>query len=286
MRIVERTIQGPHGAILLKDTGGEGLPLVMLHGSGSSSEVFARQLESPTLAGHRLVALDLPGHGRSADAEHPEEAYTVRGLAETVATVLERLRIGNCAVFGWSLGGHVAIELAARLTTVRGLFLVGTPPVTRGPLGLLRAFQAHWDLLLASKVTYTHKDAVRFERLCFDDTGHPAFLAAIERADGRMRSVFLKSLMRGDGTDQKRFVETTDIPVAVLNGATDPFVRLGYMQSVAYSHLWRQRCHVIPGVGHTPFWYGAELVNPLLAAFARDVAQAVPARRSRTIRVA
>lgn len=286
MRIVEKTIYGPYGAVRLKDAAGDGLPIVMLHGSGSSSEVFARQLESPVLANHRLVALDLPGHGGSADAEHPEEAYTVRGLAETVATALERLRVDNCVVFGWSLGGHVAIELAARLATVRGLFLMGTPPVARGPLGLLRAFQAHWDLLLASKVTYTHKDAVRFERLCFDDTGDPAFLAAIERADGRLRSVFLKSLMRGEGTDQKRFVETTDIPVAVLNGAADPFVRLGYMESVAYSHLWRGRCHVIPGVGHTPFWYGAELVNPLLAAFTRDVAQEILARRGHATRVA
>ena len=79
-------------------------------------------------------------------------------------------------VYGWSLGGHIGIELMKSHPAVAGMMLTGTPPVSPGPLGVLRGFHANWDLLLASKRNYTARDAERFLHLCFGESAVPAFL--------------------------------------------------------------------------------------------------------------
>jgi len=44
-----------------------------------------------------------------------------------------------------------------------------------------------------------------------------------------------------------------------------------YLQGVAYRHLWEGTVHVLPGVGHAPFWQAPEPFNQLLARFLADV---------------
>jgi pimeloyl-ACP methyl ester carboxylesterase len=271
MPVVDKTIQTRHAEIRLSETSGKGLPILMLHGSGGARQMFAKQLSSPLAEVHRMVAIDLPGHGQSSDAFDPAATYTISGLAAAVADVLDQLGIKRALVYGWSLGGHVAMELTASHPAVAGLMLTGAPPVARGPLGLLRGFHTHWDLLLASKRSYSERDAERFEQLCFGGGADPAFLDMIRRADGRVRTNVFKSMMLGAGADQKRVVENADVPVAMVNGADDPFVRLGYVAGLSYRTLWDGRCHVIAGAGHAPFWTAAEIFNPLLFRFVRHV---------------
>jgi pimeloyl-ACP methyl ester carboxylesterase len=242
----------------------------MLHGSGASRRVFDKQLRGPLADVHRMIAIDLPGHGDSSDAYEPAAAYTIGGFAAAAADVLDELGIARVVVYGWSLGGHVAIELMSSHRAVAGVMLTGTPPISRGPLGMLRGFHANWDLLLASKRTYTERDVQRFAKLCFGDEVDPALLDNIRRADGRARANLAKSMMRGEGADQRRAVENATVPVAVVNGGADPFVRLNYIAGLSYASLW-DRCHEIEGAGHAPFWERPDAFNPLLNRFVRAV---------------
>ncbi|TIS56761.1 alpha/beta hydrolase [Mesorhizobium sp.] len=271
MSVFDRTIRTPQADLRLSQSSGSGIPIVMIHGSGSSRAVFARQFESPLADTHRLIAFDLPGHGQSSDAHDPTTAYTVAGLAQCAAHVLDLLEIGHAIIFGWSLGGHVAIELASFHRAVNGLMLTGAPPVSKGPFGMLRGFHAHWDMLLASKRVYSERDAERFETLCFGDTADPSFRHAILRTDGRLRAAVTRSLISGKGADQKQVVEQATFPVAIVNGENDPFVRLSYFETLAYGSLW-EHCHVVPDTGHAPFWERPDLFNPLLSRFAETVA--------------
>lgn len=284
MSISDRTFRTPQADLRLSQSSGSGMPIVMIHGSGSSRAVFARQFDSPLADVHRLIAFDLPGHGESSDARDPATAYTITGLAQTTARLLDALGIDRAIIFGWSLGGHVAIELASFHHAVSGLVLTGAPPVSRGPLGMLRGFHANWDMLLASKKVYSERDVERFEALCFGDTASPSFREAIRRTDGRLRAGVARSMFAGGGADQKQVVEHASFPVAVINGEHDPLVRLSYFETVAYASLWEQ-CHVISGAGHAPFWEQPELFNPLLSRFAEAVVKqsaARPASRTQT----
>src|ERR1700733_10282688 len=112
-------IEAPNGAMAVHESAGQGPPMVLIHGNSSSSRVFLRQLDGPLGRRFRLIAVDLPGHGESEDAREPS-AYSLPGHARAVRAVVEALGIYEAHFVGWSLGGHVALEMAPDLRAARG----------------------------------------------------------------------------------------------------------------------------------------------------------------------
>lgn len=255
--------------IAVRDSGGDGVPLVLIHGSGTASDVFANQMSGPLAESHRIISFDLPGHGASSNAAAPAQDYTLRGLANTTTAVLDALGLDRVSLYGWSLGGHIALELMdrdpGRLT---GVMISGAPPVGHGALSLLRGFRARWDMLLASKETFSTHEADRFERLCLGSAADGTFLPTILRADGRMRPIVNRSMMRGEGADQRRIVEASPLPLAVVAGAEDPIPRLSYLAGLDYANLWEGQVHVIADTAHAPFLEAPNAFNALLHRFA------------------
>src|ERR1019366_9619123 len=77
---------------------------------------------------YRCLALDLPGHGRSAPASN-HSIYSLPGYAATLAAFARALAAEDAVIVGWSLGGHTAIETAPSLPEAAGFLISGTPPV-------------------------------------------------------------------------------------------------------------------------------------------------------------
>jgi len=89
---------------------GPGTPLVLLHGGLGAIEMFGENL--PALAkGRRVIAVDLQGHGRTADIDRPLDA---RFMADDVAALVRHLALGRADVLGFSLGAGVALQTAIR----------------------------------------------------------------------------------------------------------------------------------------------------------------------------
>ncbi len=80
-------------------------------------------------AKHRFIAFDLPGNGQSSDAIDPRRSYALPGLADAVIELLHKLGVEEAIVFGWSLGGHIGMEMIPRFPGMRGLMICGAPPV-------------------------------------------------------------------------------------------------------------------------------------------------------------
>lgn len=99
-----------NGVRLRYVTAGEGRPLVLLHTLRTQLDMFQKMI--PELARHfRVYALDHPGHGYS---DIPDVDYRAEFFVSSVAGFLERLDIKDAVVAGESIGGSVALLLAAR----------------------------------------------------------------------------------------------------------------------------------------------------------------------------
>jgi pimeloyl-ACP methyl ester carboxylesterase len=88
---------------------GRGEPLLLVHGLGCSGADWALQVAA--LEPHyRIIVPDLPGSGHSAP---PRDQYTIAGFAVAMWKLMDHLKIARPNIVGFSLGGAVALEMAA-----------------------------------------------------------------------------------------------------------------------------------------------------------------------------
>lgn len=88
---------------------GTGRPLLLLHGWGVSSELFAPILDA-LQAGRRLIVPDLPGFGATPE---PDAPWSVHDYASWCIALLDRLGVETCDLIGHSNGGRIGIVMAA-----------------------------------------------------------------------------------------------------------------------------------------------------------------------------
>lgn len=112
---------------------GTGQALVFIHGNSLSSKSFEKQLEDPFLKKYNIAALDLPGHGDSPIAANPSKTYSVKGFVHDVSVFIESNFHESVILVGHSLGGHIALETAAMLPNIKGIFIFGAPPLGKPP---------------------------------------------------------------------------------------------------------------------------------------------------------
>ncbi len=89
---------------------GTGRPLLLLHGAYMTVGTMG-PIVSGLAATHRVIAVELQGHGHTADADRP---ITYEQMADDAAAVLRHLEVEQADVFGYSMGSGVALQLAIR----------------------------------------------------------------------------------------------------------------------------------------------------------------------------
>lgn len=157
------------------------MPLVMLHGLGDSAiRTFPPRITTGPLANTPLLFVDLPGFGESHfTTDHPA---TIARYADDVATLLAFLGVSRTAVFGHSMGGNVAIELAHR-NPQRVSRLVVAEPLLEASQSILAAGIA--KVSEEAYVNRRHSMLVRATSLQArrGDKAAAAFLEPLERAN-------------------------------------------------------------------------------------------------------
>lgn len=264
-------IDTAHGRLAWTQSRTDGPAILMIHGNSSGKAVFAGQFESAALSAYRLVAFDLPGHGDSADAAGPARSYTFAGYAEAARAVAEGLGLQRPVLFGWSLGGHVALEMVGAGFDATGVMISGTPPVKADLECLMQGFNIDPAAEnLTGKRDFTEADALAYATHTSSVNGvlDPAFLALCRRTDGRARETMFGSVVQGMALDEREIVATMTMPLAIVNGDSDPFIQAGYFDTLAYASLWEKGVVRLPGAGHAPFLQSPAGFDRLLAEFA------------------
>ncbi|MEL6287742.1 MAG: alpha/beta fold hydrolase [Pseudomonadota bacterium] len=249
---------------------GNKIPIVLLHSNSASSFPFAELIDALNGGGHAVIAVDFPGHGASEDARDPGETYSFPGYAAAVARVLAVLGVVDCHLLGWSLGGHVALEMMAASAKqgsapwsddgvldqpphVHGTLVCGTPPIRPSPEALIDAFSATPDMAFAGEEHLTPAQIDAYAELLVAPclSGDDMLRTMIARTDGRARKNMMANGLAGVGVDQVAALTDAPFPVAVVHGAHDPFVCQQYLNTL--SGLFEDRVHVAAQAAHAPF---------------------------------
>ncbi len=98
-----------NGLQMYYEVHGTGRPLVLLHGGLMTIDLSFGDIWPDLAASRQVIATELQGHGRTADIDRDLD---LRNLAGDVAALLDHLGIDQADVFGFSLGGGVALQLA------------------------------------------------------------------------------------------------------------------------------------------------------------------------------
>jgi 4,5:9,10-diseco-3-hydroxy-5,9,17-trioxoandrosta-1(10),2-diene-4-oate hydrolase len=258
--------------------GERGANLVLIHGIGGSVEVWRKQFEHLSLT-HHLLALDLPGCGRSAvPATYPPD--TLRLLAAAVRSVMQQVGMERAVLVGSSLGGAVALEFAARWPDmVTSLVLIGpagtTPDVawalrlmTLPGLGELlshpdRTRTAHAiRQCVADPTTVAEEDIDRAFALATLPGAQAAFLRLL-RTYASVRGIDRRELHRLQAT-----MRTIQAPTLLIWGAQDCILPVS-AALLALTHLPNASLIVRPASGHLVFIEEPAWFDQLVAEFAQ-----------------
>jgi pimeloyl-ACP methyl ester carboxylesterase len=109
-----------NGIKLYYEVQGTGHPLILLHGGLGATSMFGPNL--PALAkGRQVIAVDLQGHGRTADIDRP---ISPQLMADDIAALIKHLKLERPDVMGYSLGGGVATFVAIRHPELVGKLVI------------------------------------------------------------------------------------------------------------------------------------------------------------------
>lgn len=228
--------------------------LLLIHGFMGSATSWEEHV--PVLGvGHEIVAVDLPGHGRSAEPDDPSRASVERTAAD-LGALLVRLGTAPTAVVGYSLGARIALRLALDFPREVARLVLESPsagieePAERASrrasdetlaLGLLAAgldaFVDRWEAqpLFASQASLPpdRRELLRRERTA----NRPAGLAASLRGAGQ-----------GTMEPLGPRLANLSVPTLVLAGALDP---VGRRRAEAIASAVRgARLAIVPEAGH------------------------------------
>lgn len=236
-------VQGPPGAP----------PLLMLHSVGTSLHVWDLQAEALART-HRVIRMDLRGHGLTSPLG--QEA-SMAELAEDAFAVLDALGVTAAHVAGISIGGRIAMEMAAlRPDRVLSLFLLATalefaPPslwqarieavTTGGMAAVADGVMARWVV----DPTSPSSRALLSMLLATPPQGYAAAGAALR--DGRAESLLGK--LRG--------------PASIVVGELDQASPIAAAEAIRDA-IPGSTLHILPGVAHIPTFEAAEGVTAAL----------------------
>jgi pimeloyl-ACP methyl ester carboxylesterase len=228
---------------------------LLIHAAGSNAGMWRRQTEG-LAAAHSIVTPDLPGHGRSGGLDG---LPTIDAYAEFVERFVERLRLRPFVAVGRSMGGAIAMTLAARRPALlQGLVLVCTAPRFR----------------FAPEALAAHRDVVggRLPQQFTTETFSPATDVQLMReawmeqvkTDPRVR---LTDILACQAFDARDLLPRITVPTLVIAGCDDQVTPVALVEELARG-IAGARLEVIERAGHQLPLEQAERVNRLVSDFA------------------
>lgn len=245
-----------NGCTLWVKTSGAGVPVIHLHGSALGHENFATV--TPSLARHfRVIDFDMRGYGMS---ERPIQHYDMKVWADDAIGLLDELGIDRAHVHGVSMGGAIAIQLAATYPERVHRIVVNGTYAKNDYAGKLAqntriAIALHMGIDSRVLAEFIYSTGMAREALDRDDA--PLLIDSIQERFERnnRREVFVRACAALRDLDIRHFLPRIAAPTLVIGGQHDLIApwQMGPkgagMQYIC-DHVEHARRYVVKGAGH------------------------------------
>ncbi|WP_217168149.1 alpha/beta fold hydrolase [Streptomyces sp. AC512_CC834] len=238
-----------------------GLPVLLIHGHPFNRTLWAPQAAALTAAGHRFVAPDLRGYGRSGVSTGK---VLLADFADDLAALLDHLGIERAVVGGVSMGGQIAMEFQRRHPRrVRALVLSDTSAPAETAEGKEVRNRLADRLLAEGMDGYAH-EVIDKMLAAYNVTGMPDVAARVLEmmcaTDPRGAAAALRG--RAERADYRDVLATVEAPVLVVVGADDVYTPVAQAESI-HRLVPHSTLTVVEKAGHLP---GAEQPDRFNAA--------------------
>jgi len=243
------------------DTGGTGVPVVLMHAATGSSRVWEHQLSAFTAAGYRVIAYDRRGYGETTVTASASQSHAA---ADDLDHLMTSLRIDRFHLLGTAAGGIVSMDYALSFPDrLRSLVIANS----------IVGVQDEEYLALGRRL----RPSPQFEALPpdFRELG-PSYRAA--NPDGTRRWIELERASHPEGTRPPpstprqtvtfALLETLQVPTLLLTGDADLYTPPPVLQLFA-KRIRNAESLVIDGAGHSTYWEQPEAFNRAVLAFVR-----------------
>ncbi len=220
--------------------GGQGKPLVLVHGLGAMAESWAELMTALMPHGYRIYAVNLLGFGRSA---RPDADYSIASQAEVLGQFFDSQNLAQADLGGWSMGGWVALKFALdHPERVRRIILVDSAGLTFKPpfdLALFRPANADQAQQLVALLT---PQAARIPRFMARDLVRQMLPTrwVVQRA--------LKSMLAGSDLLDGKLSNIRE-PVLIVWGKQDAMIPLASGDEM-HRQMPQSQLAIFDGCGH------------------------------------
>lgn len=239
---------------------GEGKPLLLIHGFPMHQDVWS-DFGNRFTAAHRVIAIDLPGFGKSSILPLP---FSLEQVAEQVIEFVVGQEIINSTIIGHSLGGYLALEMIKQrpdLFSGIGLFhstaYADSPEKKESRTKVMEFVEKNGALAFASN----------FVGPLFAHPGHRD-IETVKRIASQSSKDALVGYTRAmrDRPDQTKTLKTFEKPTLFLGGDKDPGIPVAAIQEQALISQ-RAEIHILPGVAHMGMYEKPEEAASKIMAF-------------------
>ncbi len=248
-----------NGIRLAYDDRGAGEPImVFVHGWTCNRSFFAPQAEHFARR-HRVVSVDLRGHGES---DKPNEPYLIGAYADDIAYLIDQLGLGKVVAVGHSSGGLAVLQLAASHPhCVAAIVMVEPGPFVASP-DLRAGFEAVADAIEAG-----NQEARRgfISNNLFLPTSDPIFVERVLRvmmqAPGHVAANGLRGILAFDGPAVAANCEVPALHIVTASPLNPPHLMSQWLPNVVHGQT--------VGAGHFNQLEAPDQVNSMIESFTR-----------------
>ncbi len=235
-----------------KSTGKGKKQIIFIHGNSQSCESWDSLMKAPELTeNYKLIAIDLPGHGKSFRSNDPKKEYSLKSLGDNVNDFIKKECSGDYIVVANSLGTNVIGEVACELINCKGIMLTGScangkqltlenifkPNPNIAACFIAEPSEEQIDLLIGEatwNLPSSQKEIIKVH---------------IKATDPVFRRCFAEAMGNSAYTDELLNFEKSGIPIAVVFGEEEKICFTDYLDKIPFPK-WRNKTHLIPNAGH------------------------------------